>query len=437
ETVAVTVAPRLMSGSVVPYADSSFEQGVAGWTVTSGVATLARTSPWGSSSYEGSYALAVTSSTATTSTVRSARWPVTPGVNWRAQAIMRTAGGTWSSVTVRVRWYDAAGADLGASTGVGYALAGTGWYACAADAVAPDAAAQAAVELVPAASAAGSVLHVDAVTLWQVLPQTAVEARPDDGYVLLTLRELPLDYLLTVYRVTSDGKRAPVRGANGLIVQQVITSDAMLIEDHEAPLGQPVHYRIEVYSPAGALAFTRSSESVTLTLADINTAWLKDPGNPQRNCLVMVERAPDWQRPIEQAVHVVRGRRNKVVLSGRRQGLEGDLAIWTRSDAEREALHLLLDSGNTLLWQAASGMGVTDMYVAVGEATEARVSPLAQEPWRAWSLPLVEQDMPVTTGVGGARGRTWQDVVTEFATCADLLPVYATSEALLLDRRTG
>lgn len=437
ETVAVTVAPKLMSGSVLPYADSSFEQGVAGWSTAAGVATLARTTPWGSSAYEGAYALAVTSSTATTSTVRSARWPVTPGVNWRAQAIMRTAGGTWASVTVRVRWYDAGGADLGASTGVGYALAGTGWYACAADAVAPEAATQAAVELVPAASAAGSVLHVDAVTLWQVLPQTAVEARPDDGYVLLTLRELPLDYLITVYRVTPDGQRAAVRGPGGLIVQQVITSDVMLIEDHEVPLGQVIYYRIEVYTTAGAVAFTRSSEPVTLTLDDINTAWLKDPGNPQRNCLVMVERAPDWQRPIEQAVHVVRGRRNKVILSGRRQGLEGDLAIWTRSDAEREALHLLLGSGNTLLWQAASGMGVADMYVAVGEVTEARVSPLAQEEWRAWTLPLIEQDMPVTTGVNGARGRTWQDVVTEFATCADLLPVYATSEALLLDRRTG
>ncbi|AJP04794.1 hypothetical protein TU94_28460 [Streptomyces cyaneogriseus subsp. noncyanogenus] len=437
ETVAVTVAPKLMTGSVLPYADSSFEQGVADWATAAGVATLARTTPWGSSSYEGAYALAVTSSTATTSTVRSARWPVTPNVNWRAQAIMRTAGGTWASVTVRVRWYDAGGADLGASTGVGYVLAGTGWYACAADAVAPEAAAQAAVELMPAASVAGSVLHVDAVTLWQVLPQTAVEARPDDGYVLLTLRELPLDYLITVYRVTPDGKRAAVRGAAGLIVQQVITSDVMLIEDHEAPLGQPVNYRIEVYTTAGAVAFTRSSEPVTLALDDINTAWIKDPGNPQRNCLVMVERAPDWQRPIEQAVYVVRGRRNKVILSGRRQGLEGDLAIWTRSDAEREALHLLLDSGNVLLWQAASGMGVADMYVAVGEVTEARVSPLAQEEWRAWSLPLVEQDMPVTTGVNGARGRTWQDVVTEFATAADLLEVYATSEALLLDRRTG
>jgi hypothetical protein len=156
---------------------------------------------------------------------------------------------------------------------------------------------------------------------------------------------------------------------------------------------------------------------------------------PQRNMRVLVQRAPDWARPIEQAVHRVRGRRNPVVLSGVRGGLEGDLAIWTRSDEERQALHLLLDSGNTLLWQAGPGMGVSDLYVSVAQISEARVGALAQELWRAWTLPLVQQDMPVTLGVNGSGGRTCQDVVTEFATCADLLDVYATSEDLLLDRR--
>ena len=150
---------------------------------------------------------------------------------------------------------------------------------------------------------------------------------------------------------------------------------------------------------------------------------------------VVVGKAPDWQRPVEQAAHIVRGRRNKVVFSGRRQGLEGELAVATRSDAERQALHLLLDSGNTLLWQAAPGMGVDDMYVSVGTVPEARLGRLAQAQWRTWTLPLTEQDMPVTVGVNGSAGRTCQDVVTEFATCADLLDVYDTSEDLLLDRR--
>lgn len=434
ETVVIVSAPALQSGSVLPYADASFEQGVAGWTVPSGVATIARTKPWGASSYEGSYSLAISTATATSSVVRSARFLIREGVNWRAYIYAHPAAGTWSTVLVRVRWYDTDDGDLGASTGATYILPGSSWYGMAADQTAPAGATQAAVEIVPTASAASSVLHVDRIALWEVLPLTAVSADSASGYVTLTLRELPLGYTLTVYRVGADGGRTLVRGASGLIDRQTITSDLLVVEDHEAPMGVPVFYRIEIYDLEGDRS-TRSSDTVTLTLDDINTAWLKDPGNPQRNLRVMVQAAPEWQRPIEQSTFVVRGRRNKVILSGRRQGLEGDLAIWTRDDEGRRALHLLLDSGNTLLWQAAPGMGVDDMYVSVGQAAESRIGQLAQDQWRAWMLPLVEQDMPVTTGINGSGGRTWQDVLTEFGTVADVLDVYATTEDLLLDHR--
>lgn len=435
ETVVVTVAPKLQAGSVLPYADTSFEQGIAGWTTTSGVATLARTTPWGNSAFDGAYALAITSSTATASTVRSAKFPVTAGENWRAQPVVHPSAGAWSTVRVRVRWYDAADADLGNSTGVPYTLPGSSWYALPSDAVAPPTATQAAIELVVTASAINSVLHVDQVVLWEVLPLTSVEAVTDGGYVVLTLRELTLDYELSVYRVTSDGSRTLVRGPYGLIDHQAINSDLMIVEDHEAPLNTPVYYIVEQWPPGSLAASTRTTDYITVTLDDINLAWLKDPGNPQRNMRVTVAKAPDWDRPVDQASFVVRGRRNKVTHGGKRQGLEGDLAVWTRSDAERKALHLLIDDGNVLLWQAVPGMGVDDMYVSVAQAGEVRVGGLAQEPWRAWSLPLTQADMPVTVGVNGPAGRTWQDVVTEFATCADLLPVYGTCEDLLLDRR--
>ncbi|MER8220877.1 hypothetical protein ABTZ58_09855 [Streptomyces sp. NPDC094143] len=435
ETIVIAAAPQLQSGTVVPYADGSFEQGVAGWTVASGVATIARTSPWGDSSFEGAYSLAVTSSTASASTIRSARFPVTEGVNWRAQIVAHPDAGTWTSVVVRIRWYGAADNDLGTNGGVSYGVPGSSWYAMPSEGVAPAGATQAAVELVTTASAGASVLNVDLVTLWQVLPQTAIQAHSDAGYITLTLRELPPDFYLSLYRTAADGSRTLVRGTNGLIDMQPITSDLLIVEDHEAPFGVAVAYNIVIRNADGTTASTRSSTPVTLQLANLNEAWLKDPGNPQRNLRVLVQRAPDWARPIEQAVHRVRGRRNPVVLSGVRGGLEGELAIWTRSDEERQALHLLLDSGNTLLWQAARGMGVSDMYVSVAQISEARVGALAQELWRAWTLPLTQQDMPVTLGVNGSGGRTCQDVLTEFATCADLLDVYATSEDLLLDRR--
>lgn len=438
ETVVVTVAPKLQAGSILPYADSSFEQGVAGWATASGVATLARTTPWGLSFFEGSYALAITSTTATTSTVRSAKFPgPAPGQNFRAQVIAHPAAGTWSGATIRTRWYDASGTDLGTIGGISYILPGSSWYVLFSDSIAPANAAQAAIELLPIASGVNSVLHVDMAVLWQVLPLTEVEAVSDDGYIELTLRELTLDYELTVMRELPDGSRALVRGTSGLIDHQVITSDLMIIEDHEAPLNTPVRYDISIYPPGSLTAATRTSDYATVLLVDINEAWLKDPGNPQRNTRVLVGKAPDWTRPIDQSSFVVRGRRNKVTLYGERNGLEGDLAIATRSDAERRALHLLLDSGNTLLWQAAPGMGVDDMYVTVGAVPEARMGGAAQDVWRTWTLPLIETDMPVTTAVAGAAGRTWQDILTEFDTWQDVLDTYATGEDVLLDKRTG
>ncbi|WP_344089140.1 hypothetical protein, partial [Luedemannella helvata] len=127
---------------------------------------------------------------------------------------------------------------------------------------------------------------------------------------------------------------------------------------------------------------------------------------------------------------------NPVVLSDVRSGLEGTLVVFTQTDAEREALHRLLDSGSVLLWQAAPGHGVDDMYVAVSAATEERKG-LATDEWRTWQLPVKQVDMPVTVGVASSAGRTWQDVLTENATWAEVLSKYATWEDVFLDRKIG
>lgn len=438
ESAVVTLAPTLQAGTILPYSDSSFEQGVAGWTRPSGVAVIARSTPWGLAGYDGSYSMSVTSATATTSVVRSARFaaPDAAGASYRAQILAKLGAGSWT-VTVKVRWYDAANTDLGASTGTAYSFPGASWYAMSTDAAVPAGATQAAIELSLTAGAINSTMYVDQAALWEALPLTAVTAFNDDAYIALTLRELTAGYTITVYRQGADGTRTLVRGRDGLLDQLPIVSDLLAIEDYEAPLGVPVSYRIELYPPNSTTAAIRTSETVTLTVGDPDEAWLKDPGHPQRNLRVLVQQAPAWQRPIEQAVYRIKGRRNAVVLSGVRSGREGDLLIWTRSDNERAGLHWLLDSGNTLLWQTAPGRGVDDMYITVGQITEARSEQEADDPWRSWALPLTEADMPVTTGVNGSAGRTWQDVLAEFGTWAELPDVYATWEDLFLDRRAG
>lgn len=434
ETVILAPAPEVAPGTILRYADAEFEQGTGSWTRVSGVATLARSTPWGAAALLGGYSLAIASATATTSVLRTGLYPVTPGVNWRSELCASPGAGGWTDVTVSTRWYDVDGVDLGASPDAGWALPGPGWWILSADAVAPAGAVQAAVELSVTATAVNSAMSVDTIALRQVLPQNETTAHSAAGYISITFRELILGRLLSIYRVTPDGHRALVRGPAGLINQQPITSTVVVIEDHEAPMGVPVYYVLEQLAIGSTTPGTRVTGSLTLTM-NVNECWMKDPGNPQRNLKVLVAKAPDWDRPIEQAVNRVHGRRNAVIFSGKRGGLEGDLAIWTRSDEERKSLHLLLDDGNTLLWQAMPGMGVDDMYVQVGAAPEARTGGVASDAWRAWTLSLTEQDMPVTTGVGSAVTWTWADVAAEFATWDDVRAAFATWEDLLLNRR--
>ena len=438
ETAVARAASAIMAGTVIPYASGSFEQSTGGWSVASGVATVARSTPWGAAGYIGSYSLAVSSSTATSSTWRSGMWPVpaAPGKNWRAQVVCKLNAGSWTTVTVKIRWYDASNADLGASTGTPYSLPGGSWYGMPTDAIAPAGAAKAAIEVVGVAGSASSSLWMDAAALWQVLPLTDVTEHDDDGYATITLRELTADQLITLYRVTPDGTRTLVRGATGLIEQDVIASDLLIVEDHEAPMNTAVYYVAEIYTPGGVLSATRTSPIATVDLADVNEAWLKDPGNPQRNLRVLVVSPPDWSLPITQASHRVRGRQNTVILSDTRSGLEGDLTVRTRTDAERAALRTLLQPGNTLLWQSSPEMGEDgNVYVKVGAAGLARDGGDATDPWRAWTLPLVQQDMPITTGVNGSADRTWRDVLTEFGTWQQVSTSFASWEAVFLNRR--
>jgi hypothetical protein len=436
ENIVVATATRTMAGSVVPYLDASFEQGVGTWTKTSGVATLARSTPWGTFSSDGSYSLTVTSTTATASVIRSGKYPVTAlfANGFRLQYAEDVTAGGWT-LTRGVRWYDAANTDLGLTALSASAAPTPGWWYLVYDGVAPAGATQAAVELTLTATATNSVIRLDAVSLWQTLALSAAAVTASTASITLTLRELDLDFLLRVYRVTESGTRTLVRGPSGLYDGTLITTDTLVIEDYEAPLGVPVSYYIEIIDPFDQSVSSRTTETVTIPHDDINVAWIKDPGDPQRNSVVLVEKPPDWARPIDQASYVVKGRRNKIVHSGKRQGLEGDLVIWTRSDDERAALNWLLDSGHVLLWQAAPGMGVADMYVNIAQSGEARIGGTAMEPWRTWTLPLIEADMPVTTGISGSAGRTWQDISSEFDTFGELLAPFGTWEDVFLDRR--
>ncbi|WP_432147963.1 hypothetical protein [Streptomyces sp. bgisy029] len=435
EAVGIGPPPKLNGDSLLPYADASFEQGIGGWTKISGVGVLARSSPWGTGG-EGSYCLTIASATATTTVIRSPLYDLKePGMSHRLRIVQQNAVGTWS-VGMGIRFYDAVGTDLGVHSWVPIAVpAGPGWSGVILTSGTPPAGAtRAAAELTLVALSAAATLRLDVITLWPGLPDMESAVVEATGSITVTLRNLPVGHALRLYRVDTAGNRTLVRGPYGLWDgTDLIATDSMRIEDYEAPLGMPIGHLLETIDPDTKAVLWRGTVPKTIPWPDPDRAWLKDPGNPQRNTIVTVAAQPSWTRPIEQAEYVVKGRRNKVVLSGRRQGREGEVQVWTHSDQERERLDWLLD-GNVLLWQTGPGLGVGDLYMSVGQTTEAREGEAA-DPVRIWTLPVTEMDMPVTTGVNGSGGRTWQDVLSEFPTWRAVLDAYATWEDVLLNRR--
>jgi hypothetical protein len=421
--------------NAVTYADASFEQGVGSWTVNSGVATIARSTPWGAQAFTDVYSLTVTSSTATASTIRSGIYPVTGGVNWRVYVAAKRVTGGWSLVST-IRWFDASSTLITTAASTSGAIPSDGaWWTLSQDFTAPANAAFAQIDYTLTASAASSTLQLDTVILYQVQPQQSITVDDDSASVLLVVREIVVPRLMTVYRVLADGSRSVVRGASGLLSQVTTTDDTLIVTDYEAPLGVAFSYRVEFYdSTTGALTGFRTTGSYTLDPGDPNYAWLKDPLRPLVNMRVLVQKAPDWQQPIDQQAYRVRGRQNAVVLSGVRSGREGSLVLWTQTDDEREAMRFLLATGNVLFWQSAPGMGESDVYVAVAEAAFPRVSTYAQEQWREWTLPLTEVDRP-TGAMAGSPTWTVRDVSIENSSVLSLVSRYATVLDLAINQR--
>ena len=435
EGVVMTNAPELRAGTVVPYSDASFEQGIGTWATASGPGTIAR-STWSSAAGDGAYYLVVTNPSAGTTVVRSGLYPIGDGggLPWRWQVWAQVSTGTWQ-IARSVRWYDDLGTEIGASLDTLEAAPTPGWWILSnSDTAAPAGARQAAIEYTLVSSATG-VIWLDRVALWQDLPNSVATPDVEHARVTLTQRELTAGQLISVWRSGPDGVRHLVRGADGLLDQVPITSDILIVEDYEAPLGVPLTYWIETYNATtGALTQRRQTDGGTLAVSDRSLMWIKDPGQPQRNLTVQAVTAPDWTRPARQTEHQVRGRKLPVVLSDVRDGLVGEMRVRTRSDEERRALHFALDPDHVMLLQWAPGLGLDDMYVRVGEPVEARVQEYGGDPTRVWTLPVRQVDQP-TVGVAGTAGWTVRDVVTEYTTVQDVITAYATVLDLALDNR--
>ncbi|MFD7776657.1 hypothetical protein [Streptomyces sp. NPDC059753] len=405
DRAALTPASALMvPGNLMPYNTSDIEVDTGGWTVTGATAT--RTTE---QVLDGGYAMKLVGTggdiVVTTATPIT---PAQPGLGYQFVACHYRPG---TRITqTRIEWLNSAGDAIRTRWQSWGGSAGTSWGAMTMGDLAPDGAVSARLSYIVPGVPAGEVWYFDRAE-WRIGGLT-VRTLPASGRgAAITVRGLTTGgptWKWSLERVVAGEQPQPVRGWTGDIADSDLTGDLAVITDYEAPLGAPVQWRATVHAPTGSARFSFTSDPLTLD-AETLDVWLKDPGLPARSCSATVQTLPDWQRSARQGVNQVRGRVRPIVISDVRTSRTGSLVLVTRTEAERDALWWVLDSGSTLLVQWPPGWGERDVYVSVGDVTEGHITELAEHSDRTWTLALTEVDRPIG-GIVGSADRTWQDV---------------------------
>ena len=255
-------------------------------------------------------------------------------------------------------------------------------------------------------------------------PALAITATPEPGGApprvrvdITDTRAVPATSV-TVLRTDPDGRQHAVRTSDGGPFGLTLfgTDRAGVLYDYEAPFGQQVTYTL-----------AENLQAVSPTTLDVPDVWLIHPGVPSRSMRIRVAGISPLARRVQRGVFYPLGNRYPIVnTDGRRKAPEGTLMVRTESDPDRAAMDALLDDAQTLLLNvpAAKKWGLTALYIAVGDAEEARFLNWGSHPYRNWPLPFVVVDRPA----GGAQAQWNLDEVD--AAYADLDEVKATYPTL-------
>jgi hypothetical protein len=222
-----------------------------------------------------------------------------------------------------------------------------------------------------------------------------------------------------ITRLDSNGRTVPVRTANGGPVS--IVSGVALLYDYEAPYGEPVQYSSQE-SPGV------TSTRVTL---DADSVWLIHPGVPVLSMPIRVGAFGERSYAAQQGVFQPLGRSTPVVVTdGSRKAAGYDLTLVTLTSAERANLSALLSDAATLLLNVPTtkAFGIGAEYIAVGDVKEGRVTRIAAEAARSWSLSCSVVARPA----GGSQAqRTYSDVIADNATYTTVMSRYGNYFSLL------
>lgn len=215
-----------------------------------------------------------------------------------------------------------------------------------------------------------------------------------------------------VFRVNPDGRTVQVR--QGLAV--VLIAGSVTIYDYEAPFDLAVSYFVvDGATTAFSRAVTEPSEGVS---------WLIHPGQPELSVPLAVLEWPTWKRPIDRGVFAPIGRANRVVVSQRRQSVEGDLVLYTATAPQSQAMESVLADGTTLLLKGTDTEGAGTRYVAVGDVAQ-QPTEVDLRQFTVWTLPLIEVDGPAGGALAPATYSDASATFSSYSQATTVAPTYA------------
>ncbi|MFJ9408580.1 hypothetical protein [Streptomyces sp. NPDC101393] len=292
------------------------------------------------------------------------------------------------------------------------------------------------VQVYQAVSNHADLYYIDAVSVATSLPDYVLAVDDSRGMVSISIYDRPVyagPNTVSVYRMSEDGSMVPLRGYGREMVDAPYSNEDLFLEDYEAPVGTRVYYRVVWTGNGGQLSQLDTDSVVAPQISDGSYVWVKSPGNPALNTMVMMAENPSWSMAARSAAYAVVGRSAPVVVSETRGSRTGTLAVrladWDTNDVARE----LMQSGLPLLMQAAPGHGMDgNVYFAIGDVSYEPENWNATVPGWLWTLDVTEIDRPVG-GLQGSAGRTWQDVLDGFESWDEVFAAYGS----WLDVQTG
>ena len=225
---------------------------------------------------------------------------------------------------------------------------------------------------------------------------------------------------VTINRQDSSGYSYAVRTSDGGPLP--VSGGVATIFDYEIPFGQTATYSTTI--SGGPTATAR---------LDVGQAWLVHPGVPARSCPLEFGTGsfPTVKKAIVQGSFTVLGRSTPVIFTGgARLAGASQFVLMTETITDANALDLLFSDGAPLFLNVPPSLGydVDPMYIAVGDVTFDRPSPVATHKDRSITVPYQVVARP---GGGTQAAITWDTVAGQYATWQALAAAGVTSWAAL------